>query len=115
MQAGSARSNQGKRMKDKKNEEEEEEERPIVQDNTDSAKNEERIETKVEIQVKRPPKKMVSINENVEVIYQSHDKRKRNRSFDKLPSIDEQKPMKSILKVSSNLIDKQQGVEPAKL
>lgn len=76
---------------------------------------EEKIEPKVEIQVKKPPKKTVSINENTEIIYPSNDKRKRKRSFDKLPSIDEQKPIKSILKVGSNLIDKQQGVEQGKI
>lgn len=61
---------------------------------------------------KGPPKKTVSINENTErIIYPVKDKKKK-RSVSKLPSMErekdeEPKPLKSILKVGSDLKDKQ--------
>ncbi|CAN4111190.1 unnamed protein product [Withania somnifera] len=55
----------------------------------------------------KAPKKMVSINDNVEEIYFSKKKKKRKLT-EKVPSIKEQvkeelKPLKSILKVGSNV------------
>lgn len=56
----------------------------------------------------KAPKKMVSINDNVEEIYFSKKKKKKKKSTEKVPSINEQvkeepKPLKSILKVGSNV------------
>lgn len=53
----------------------------------------------------KAPKKMVSINDNVEEIYFSKKKKKKKKSTEKVPSIKEQvkeepKPLKSILKVA---------------
>lgn len=57
----------------------------------------------------KAPKKMVSINDRVE-IHKSMKKRKKSKSFDKSNSFvnaeDESKPLKSILKVGSNLDEK---------
>ncbi|KAM7274223.1 hypothetical protein ACFE04_028887 [Oxalis oulophora] len=55
----------------------------------------------------KAPKKVVSINENVEEIYMSKesDRRRRKLGLWKVPSIqlqDDDKPLKSILKVSSS-------------
>ncbi|PON85506.1 Tim44-like domain containing protein [Trema orientale] len=58
----------------------------------------------------KAPKKMVSINDRVEEIHKIMKKRKKSRSFDKLNSFvngeDESEPLKSILKVGSNLDEK---------
>lgn len=61
----------------------------------------------------KPPKKMVSINENVEEILPSKKKKKRSKSFQKSRSRgqeeeeeEEPKPGRSILRVSSDLNDK---------
>lgn len=63
---------------------------------------------------KKAPKKMVSINENVEEIFSSK-KKKRSKSFKKSKSLEQQqeeeekeeiKPLRSILKVKSNLDEK---------
>ncbi|KAJ8529464.1 hypothetical protein K7X08_036299 [Anisodus acutangulus] len=59
----------------------------------------------------KAPKKMVSINDNVEEIYFS---KKKKKSTEKVPSIKEQikeelKPLKSILKVSSNATENWDG------
>ncbi|XP_009773599.1 uncharacterized protein [Nicotiana sylvestris] len=59
----------------------------------------------------KAPKKMVSINDNVEEIYFSKKKKmKKKKSTENVPSIKEQekeepKPLKSILKVGSNIND----------
>lgn len=61
------------------------------------------------VQRAKAPKKMVSINEAVEEIKLSKKKSRRMRSSEKVASIeyeiDEAKPLKSILKVSSSLKD----------
>lgn len=58
----------------------------------------------------KAPKKMVSINDRVEYAHKVMKERKKNRSFDKLNSFangeDESKPLRSILKMGSNLDDK---------
>ncbi|XP_006361877.1 uncharacterized protein [Solanum tuberosum] len=56
----------------------------------------------------KAPKKMVSINDNVEEIYFSKKKKKKKKSTEKVPSNKEEvkeepKPLKSILKVGSNV------------
>lgn len=64
-------------------------------------------ESETAIQVKGPPKKMVSINDRAEVvIYES--KKKKKKTTDKSPSLEREKdedtkPLKSILKAGSNL------------
>lgn len=59
---------------------------------------------------KKAPKKVVSINETVEEIPTSKKKLRRKKSTDKLSSFeiqeDETKPLKSILKVGSNIGDR---------
>lgn len=68
----------------------------------------ERAEEEISAQAK-PPKKMVSINDRVEDIRKIMKKRKKSNSFDRSYSLeneeDEQKPLRSILKVGSNLDD----------
>ncbi|TKY61462.1 hypothetical protein E2542_SST11313 [Spatholobus suberectus] len=57
------------------------------------------------------PKKMVSINDNVEEIILPS--KKRSKSFQKYNSLDQQehpKPLRSILKVGSNLNDKSNSI-----
>lgn len=97
---------------------------PTVQDNKARINNEEKSDMHVspgkrpeeEAQLSsvapqaKPPKKVVSINERVEEIGTSKNKMKRKKSSDKLTSLqcqeDEPKPLKSILKVGSDLGEK---------
>ncbi|KAJ1417094.1 hypothetical protein SESBI_16780 [Sesbania bispinosa] len=64
----------------------------------------------VDENVPRAPKKMVSINDNVEeIILPNNNKKKRSKSLEKSNSLGEeenQKPLRSILKVGSNFSDK---------
>ncbi|KAL5566150.1 hypothetical protein UlMin_029314 [Ulmus minor] len=58
----------------------------------------------------KAPRKMVSMNDTVEDIHKILKKRKKNKSFEKLNSLEndeeETKPLRSILKVGSNLNEK---------
>ncbi|KAH7840986.1 hypothetical protein Vadar_024210 [Vaccinium darrowii] len=61
-----------------------------------------------EIEVKGPPKKMVSINDRAKVVIYESKKKKKKKTTDKSPSLEREKeedtkPLKSILKAGSNL------------